>query len=199
LKEIGFIPISRHRVLISDRQGLMAFDKPGYLERIMEERSVILIVDDTPENLRVLGDMLDHKGYEVRIATNGPQALENAASSPPDLILLDILMPGMDGYEVCRRLKENAELQHIPVVFISALTLPDQKIRAFREGASDFVVKPFQAEEVVARVATNLKAASVERLLLRIDEYEAEIKRLRDRIMALERRKGDRGACNDTD
>jgi len=160
----------------------------------MEERNVVLIVDDTPENLRVLGDMLDQRGYEVRIATTGPMALENVASSPPDLILLDILMPGMDGYEVCRRLKENPQFRHIPVVFISALSTPEQKTRAFREGASDFVVKPFQAEEVVSRVATNLKAASVEGLMLRIRECEAEIQRLRDRNSVLENRMGEHTA-----
>ena len=152
----------------------------------MDTKNVILIVDDTPENLRVLGDMLDQQGYEVRIATSGPNALENATTSPPDLILLDILMPGMDGYEVCRRLKENDKLQRIPIIFISALAMPDQKTRAFQEGAADFVTKPFQTEEVVARVHTHLQVAKLEKLELELAGCKAEIERLRARNAELE-------------
>jgi len=153
----------------------------------MDTKNVILIVDDTPENLRVLGDMLDQQGYEVRIATSGPNALENATAAPPDLILLDILMPGMDGYEVCRRLKENDKLRRIPVIFISALAMPDQKTRAFQEGAADFVTKPFQAEEVVARVQTHLQVAQMEKLKVELAGCLAEIEQLRTRNAELER------------
>jgi CheY-like chemotaxis protein len=152
----------------------------------MDNKHVILIVDDTPENLRVLGDMLDQQGYEVRIATSGPQALENAMASPPDLILLDILMPGMDGYQVCGKLKENSALQRIPVIFISALAMPDQKTRAFKEGAADFVTKPFQTEEVVARVHTHLQVARMEKMTLELAACQAEIVRLRARNAELE-------------
>jgi two-component system, cell cycle sensor histidine kinase and response regulator CckA len=137
----------------------------------MNEKHIILIVDDTPENLQVLGDMLESEGYEVLVATNGLEALENAkASPPPDLILLDIMMPGMDGYEVCRCLKADPDLNRIPVIFISALGLTDQKIQAFREGAVDYVTKPFQAEEVVARVHTHLQLAQLEALKHEIAE-----------------------------
>lgn len=153
----------------------------------MESKDVILIVDDTPENLRVLGDMLDQQGYEVRIATSGPSALENATAAPPDLILLDILMPGMDGYEVCRRLKENEGLRRIPVIFISALAMPDQKSRAFQEGAADFVTKPFQAEEVVARVRTHLQVGQLEKMRLALADCQEELQRLRARNDELER------------
>jgi len=145
----------------------------------MNNKHVILIVDDTPENLRVLGDMLDQQGYEVRISTSGPQALDNVTAAPPDLILLDILMPGMDGYEVCRRLKADERLRSIPVIFISALALPDQKTRAFQEGAADFVTKPFQAEEVVARVHTHLKVAQLARVERELAACQAELERLR--------------------
>jgi PleD family two-component response regulator len=145
----------------------------------MDNKNVILIVDDTPENLRVLGDMLDQHGYEVRIATNGLQALENAMASPPELILLDILMPGMDGYEVCRQLKGNSQLQHIPVIFISALAMPDQKSRAFVEGGVDFITKPFQTEEVIARVHTHLQVAQLDKLRHELTACRAEIERLR--------------------
>jgi len=124
----------------------------------MDEKHVILIVDDTPENLRLLGDMLEQEGYEVLVATNGPDALENAKASPaPDLILLDIMMPEMDGYEVCRQLKADPGLKGIPVIFISALGTADQKIRAFHEGGVDYVTKPFQVEEVLARVNTHIQ------------------------------------------
>ena len=145
----------------------------------MDNKYVILIVDDTPENLRVLGEMLDQRGYEVRIATSGSGALENAEVSPPDLILLDILMPGMDGYEVCRQLKSNARLQRIPVIFISALAMPEQKSRAFREGGADFVTKPFQVEEVVARVHTHLQVAELEKTKAALAACQMELARLR--------------------
>jgi CheY-like chemotaxis protein len=144
----------------------------------MENKHVVLIVDDTPENLRVLGDMLEQEGYEVLVATNGPEALENARAVPsPDLILLDIMMPDMDGFEVCRHLKADPDLKRIPVIFISALGMTDQKVQAFREGAVDYVTKPFQAEEVVARVNTQIQVA-------RTDELKQEIAE-RKRVEAL--------------
>lgn len=122
----------------------------------MRDKQVVLIVDDTPENLRVLGALLETK-YDVRVATNGYDALNSIAASHPDLVLLDIMMPGMGGYEVCRRLKADPELAGIPVIFISALGLSEQKIFAFVEGAVDYITKPFQAEEVLARVNTHLQ------------------------------------------
>ncbi|MBV5328426.1 MAG: response regulator [Chlorobium sp.] len=137
----------------------------------MDEKHIVLIVDDTPENLRVLGDMLELEGYEVQVATNGPDALKNAGTTPaPDLILLDIMMPGMDGYEVCRRLKSDPELKQIPIIFISALGMTEQKVQAFREGAVDYVTKPFQCEEIVARVNTHIQLASTEELKREIAE-----------------------------
>ena len=117
----------------------------------------ILIVDDTPENLRVLSGMLRERSYKVRPAPSGRVALQAARSHPPDLILLDINMPEMDGYEVCRQLKEDEQLRDIPVIFISALSETDDKIKAFRAGGYDYVTKPFEFEEVEARVETQLR------------------------------------------
>ncbi len=137
----------------------------------MNKKQIVLIVDDTPENLQLLGHMLESQGYEVLVATNGPDALENAGAIPsPDLILLDIMMPDMDGYEVCRRLKADPGTKRIPVIFISALGMPDQKIQGFIEGGVDYITKPFQAEEVLARVHTHLQLIQVEELKHEIDE-----------------------------
>lgn len=118
--------------------------------------SDILIVDDTPENLRVLGDMLRRHGYKVRPVPSGALALKACAAQAPDLILLDITMPEMNGYEVCTRLKEDPALKEIPVIFISALTESDDKVKAFLSGGVDYITKPFHIEEVEARVATHL-------------------------------------------
>lgn len=145
----------------------------------MAERHNILIVDDTPQNLASLGDMLEGQGYDVRVATSGLQALATSQSSRPDLILLDLLMPGMDGHEVCRRLKADPELRHIPVIYISALGMSEQKIQAFREGAVDYITKPFQADEVLARVRTHLQLTRVEHLELEIAERKRAEEQLR--------------------
>src|SRR5512137_229678 len=131
----------------------------------MGDKQLILIIDDVPLNLQALGNMLEKAGYEVQIATNGPEALEIAHASPrPDLILLDIMMPGMDGFEVCRWLKSDPVLRLIPLIFISALSMTDQKIEAFRAGAVDYITKPFHREEVVARVQAHLRLATIEEL-----------------------------------
>ena len=122
----------------------------------LADTASILIVDDTPANLEVLGGMLKEHGYKVRQATSGEMALRTAGANPPDLILLDIMMPGMDGYEVCRRVKADAQLREIPVIFISALSETMDKVKAFSTGGVDFITKPFQFEEVEARVATHL-------------------------------------------
>jgi len=131
----------------------------------MNTRNLVLIIDDARQNILVLGSMLEMEGYEVLVAASGPEALEIAQTyPPPDLILLDIMMPGMDGFEVIRRLKENPVSRLIPVIFISALDEPDQKLQAFRAGAVDYITKPFQNEEMVARVHTHLQLATIEEL-----------------------------------
>lgn len=116
----------------------------------------ILIVDDTPANLDVLSTMLTRHGYKVRPALSGSLALKAAQSAPPDLILLDILMPGMDGYMVCERLKEMESTREIPVIFISALDDVRDKVKAFQSGGVDYITKPFQLREVLARIENHL-------------------------------------------
>ena len=123
----------------------------------MSDRGNILAVDDTPASLKLLSDILSDEGYNVRPARSGELALESAFITPPDLFLLDICMPNMDGFEVCRQLKANPKTRNIPVVFLSALSEVDEKVRGFSLGAVDFVTKPFQREELLARVHTHLE------------------------------------------
>lgn len=117
----------------------------------------LMVVDDTPENLRVLSGMLKERGHRVRPVRDGRQALEAARAQPPDLILLDINMPEMSGYEVCVELKADLRLREVPVIFISAKTDVLDKVKAFSVGGVDYVTKPFQLEEVEARVETHLE------------------------------------------
>jgi signal transduction histidine kinase len=137
----------------------------------------ILIVDDTPANLRLLSEMLEDRGYEVRPAPDGPLALRAAAADPPDLVLLDVSMPDMGGYEVCARLREDDGLKDIPVIFISALTETLDKVKAFGAGGVDYVTKPFQFEEVQARVEAHL---SLRRLRVDLERRYEELQRLRE-------------------
>ncbi len=125
----------------------------------------ILIVDDTPANLRLLSNMLSDQGYKVRSVINGQMALTAIHAAPPDLILLDIRMPGMSGYEVCEALKGDSGTCEIPVIFISALDEIHDKVRAFTVGGVDYVTKPFQFEEVLARVETHLALRNLQRQL----------------------------------
>jgi putative two-component system response regulator len=120
-------------------------------------RATIMVVDDTPANLKLLGQMLQGQGCRVLAFPQGQMALKAAGKTPPDLILLDINMPDLNGFEVCQRLKADPALRDIPVIFISALTDTADKVRAFAAGGVDFVTKPFQFEEVNARVATHLR------------------------------------------
>jgi DNA-binding response OmpR family regulator len=130
----------------------------------------ILVVDDLPANLELLADMLGSEGFKVRPVPTGDLALRAAHRVPPDLILLDINMPGMNGYEVCERLKRDALLKSIPVIFISALGETTDKIWGFKVGGVDYVTKPFQFEEVLARVRTHLELSRLRRELERQNE-----------------------------
>ncbi len=125
----------------------------------------VLIVDDTPANLHLLSQMLAEQGYQVRPVPDGPLALAAVQAEPPDLILLDIRMPGMNGYEVCERLKADAQTRDIPIIFISALDAIQDKVRAFTVGGVDYVTKPFQVEEVLARVETHLALRKLQKRL----------------------------------
>ncbi len=125
----------------------------------------ILIVDDTPDNLRLLAKMLEAQGYVVRKSLNGRMALQSAHRDPPDLILLDINMPDMNGYEVCQQLKASAITQKIPIIFISALDQINSKLQAFESGGQDYITKPFQELEVLARVRSQLLIQEQQRQL----------------------------------
>ncbi|XWK90319.1 MAG: adenylate/guanylate cyclase domain-containing protein [Phormidium sp.] len=136
----------------------------------------ILIVDDTPDNLRLLSTMLAGQGYYVRKAINGQMALKAAEMSPPDLILLDVNMPLMNGYEVCQALKANPKTCKIPVIFISALDQVIDKIKAFEVGGVDYITKPFQLEEVLARINNQLNQKKLsEQLEYKNQQLQAEI------------------------
>ncbi|TAE97208.1 MAG: hybrid sensor histidine kinase/response regulator [Oscillatoriales cyanobacterium] len=125
----------------------------------------ILVVDDTPENLRLLSTMLTHRGYAPRCVINGQMALRACNSNPPDLILLDIMMPEMNGYEVCQHLKSEAKTREIPVIFISAKDEVFDKVNAFAVGAVDYISKPFQFEEVLARIESHLTLRNLQKQL----------------------------------
>ncbi len=125
----------------------------------------ILIVDDMPDNLTILSQMLTQKGYIVRPALNGKLAIKAIERRHPDLILLDIMMPDMTGYELCEHLKSHVETRDIPVLFISALNEAADKIKAFEAGGVDYITKPFQSEEVLARVETHLKVWNMQQQL----------------------------------
>ncbi len=149
----------------------------------MTPNANILIVDDTLENLRLLASMLGQQNYEVRPVTNGRQALLAVGQDPPDLILLDISMPEMDGYEVCSRLKLDAKTKDIPVIFLTALSDFADKVKAFAAGGVDFITKPFQLEEVHARVRTHLALRRSVRELEQSYARLRELEQLRDDLV----------------
>lgn len=117
----------------------------------------VLVVEDTPASLELLSELLSQAGYTVRPAQDGRMALRSAQARPPELILLDVRMPGIDGYEVCRRLKEDVRTRDVPVIFLSALREPGDRLRGFELGAVDYIAKPYQPEEVLARVRTHVE------------------------------------------
>ncbi|GAB1538376.1 hypothetical protein NUACC21_10360 [Scytonema sp. NUACC21] len=129
------------------------------------EKGVILIVDDTPSNLQMLFDFLEDSGFKVVVAEDGESALEMAEYAPPDLILLDVLMPEMDGFETCRRLKTNQTTQDIPVIFLTAITDKVDKVKGLKLGAVDYITKPLEHEEVLARVNIHLRLQNLTKRL----------------------------------
>ncbi len=124
-----------------------------------EFSDIVLIVDDVPENLSLLHDALDEAGYTVLVATNGESALQRARKSLPDVILLDVMMPGMDGFAVARRLKADFATHHIPIVFMTGLTETEHVVAAFAAGGADYVTKPIRPAEVLARIAAQMQNA----------------------------------------
>jgi len=134
-------------------------DASAGLDAAATGAGLVLIVDDVPDNLAVLHDALDESGYTVLVATDGASALLRAAQALPDIVLLDALMPGMDGFEVARRLKAGAATAPIPIVFMTALTDTEHMLAAFAAGGVDYVSKPVRPREVVARIAAHLQSA----------------------------------------
>jgi len=127
----------------------------------------ILIVDDVADNLRVLSSMLSGQGYQIRCAKSGTMALMGAKAAPPDLILLDIRIPDIDGYEICHQLKSDPKTAHIPIIFLSALNEVIDRSRALDAGGVDYITKPFQMEDVLLRVKNQM---TIQRLKSRIAE-----------------------------
>jgi signal transduction histidine kinase len=148
----------------------------------------ILIVDDILDNLRLLSAILTQQGYDVRSVTNGPTALRGAEAQPPDLILLDINMPEMSGYEVCQSLKKNPQTCEIPIIFLSALNEVVDKVRAFAVGGVDFITKPFQVEEVLVRIETQLSLRKLQAQLQSALEQERALNQRIEAMAALEER-----------
>ncbi len=144
----------------------------------------ILVVDDNPANLQVLSNILQGEGYQVRTVTSGKLALRAAERIPPDLILLDITMPDMDGYQVCEALKKDKKLKSIPIIFISALTDTFDKVKAFDIGGVDYITKPIQVEEAMARVRTHLSIQHFQK------EIEEKNKALQDAFQQLKETQG---------
>jgi CheY-like chemotaxis protein len=149
------------------------------------ERGDILIVDDTPANLDVLCGMLRDRGYRVRVATNGSRALTAARAECPDLIMLDVNMPVMNGYEVCHELKSSDGTRSVPVIFISALDEVVDKVKAFEAGGADYVTKPFQFGEVLARIENQLKIARLQRQL---EHRNSELQRMNEELRNAQQR-----------
>jgi diguanylate cyclase (GGDEF)-like protein len=135
----------------------------------------ILIVDDIADNLEILGALLTFDGYNVQTAQGGVAALKRVQESPPDLILMDILMPDMDGYEVCTQLKAEETTRDIPVVFVSSMTDIDSKVKGFKVGGVDYINKPFQHAEILVRVNTHI---TLVRMRKHLEEQNAELERL---------------------
>jgi len=140
------------------------------------QKSLVLTVDDKPQNLQFLGKLLSDNGYEVGVAQSGQQALNFVRKNEPDLILLDIMMPDMGGYEVCKRLKEDFSAKHIPIIFVTAKTDPEDIIKAFDMGGVDYVTKPFNSAELLARIKTHIELRTLRGLL----PMCSECKKIRD-------------------
>lgn len=146
-------------------------------------RAEVLVVEDTPASLELLSALLTQAGYSARLARDGKMALLSAQAKPPELILLDVRMPGIDGYEVCRRLKADPRTRDVPVIFLSALRETEDKVKAFQLGAVDYVAKPYQPDEVLARVRTHVELRRLQaRLEERVQERTAQFRESEQRL-----------------
>ncbi|MEB3215679.1 MAG: response regulator [Nostocales cyanobacterium 94392] len=143
----------------------------------------ILVIDDSPTNLEILHDVLGGAGFEVLVEMDGISGIEQVESNPPDLILLDVMMPKMDGFETCRRLQANPSTKHIPIIFITALTEAEEKVKGLQLGAVDYITKPFEQNEVLARINLHLKLC---KLNLELDKQKQELEiRVQERTCEL--------------
>lgn len=127
------------------------------MSELLTEKEVVLIVDDTPSNLDVMSAFLDSAGLEVLVAQDGLSAIQKVNYVIPDLILLDVMMPELDGFETCERLKENPSIRDVPIIFMTALTDTSYKVKGLNLGAVDYITKPFQKQEVLARIKLHLQ------------------------------------------
>ncbi|MCY7321157.1 MAG: response regulator, partial [Phormidesmis sp. CAN_BIN36] len=158
------------------------------MSRESSTKGDILIVDDTPDNLRLLSTILSEQGYKVRSVINGSAALMGAQAQPPDLILLDVNMPGMNGYEVCHLLKDQAQTIDTPVIFISASHEAIDKVKAFSVGGVDYICKPFQVEEVLVRIETQLSIRRLQAKLQQALPHELSLNQQIEAMAAIEER-----------
>jgi two-component system sensor histidine kinase/response regulator len=153
----------------------------------------IFIVDDNPTNIGVLFEYLEKFGFDLVVARDGESGIQRAQQSHPDLVLLDVMMPGIDGFETCRRLKTHEATKDIPVIFMTALTSPEEKVKGFQAGGVDYITKPFQQEEVLARVATHLRIRTLQQQLelqntvlqaknIRLEQAIAERKKAEEKL-----------------
>ncbi|HTX73056.1 MAG TPA: diguanylate cyclase [Rectinemataceae bacterium] len=140
----------------------------------------ILVVDDNSSNLQVIGAVLEQAGYAVAFAFDGPEAIDYARTSAPDLILLDVMMPGMDGYEVMALLKQEPGTRNIPVIFLTALVGSEETVRGFEAGAADYVAKPFDYRELLARVSAQVELGLSRR---RVEEYARQVAAMNDKLV----------------
>jgi DNA-binding response OmpR family regulator len=180
---------SRHQMLATqgglhrqemDKTQTEIFWLLGFRAEERPNRGLLLLVDDQPENLRVLSMTLDKQGYDIRSTVSGKMAITAAKTAQPDLILLDIMMPEMDGYEVCRQLKSQVETSDIPIIFVSAIDDTLDKVKAFQVGGSDYITKPFRIEEVSARIENQLQIRQLQvRLRDQNIRLEKELQRVR--------------------
>lgn len=150
-----------------------------------EKRKLILIVDDIPDNLRVLGNIIKEEGYKIAIASNGRQALTIVNSILPDLILLDVSMPEMDGLEVCRRIKDDPKIADIPVIFLTARTDSEDVLKGFEAGGVDYIPKPFKQKELLARIRTQLEIRSNRTKLLEDAKQLKELIATKDKFFSI--------------
>lgn len=155
------------------------------MESIVYKKIEILIVDDIAENLQLLGNLLLENDYEVSFATNGLQAIESVEYSAPDLILLDVNMPEMDGYEVCTKLKSNEKFKNIPIIFITAKNNTEDIVKGFEVGGVDYITKPFNSKELLSRVSSHSNLKHSKELLLKANERLNNINNFNDLLLSV--------------